>query len=151
MQLGPTGTTEAAYTLRAALADWTGQRGDAHLVSDSRFAMLWDDCSRSDAVRFARHILTTVKPWSRAEFPPASNLTLSAGLATLEFAPKNYPASDLISSSERCLSAAQLSGGDTVKSIEFYHARSRATMIRGGMKGGAGMMKDVREPAAAAV
>ena len=47
------------------------------------------------------------------------DLTLSAGLATLEFAPKNYPARELIDAAQRCLSGAQLSGGDTVKSIEF--------------------------------
>jgi len=119
MQLGPAGATEAVYSLRAACAQWTGQRGDAHLVSDSRLAILWPDCPRSEAVRLARHILATIKPWSEEEFPIASNLSLSAGLATLEVAAKNFPAAELISAAFRCLSAAQLSGGDTVKSFEF--------------------------------
>jgi len=119
IQLGPIGATEAAYSLRSLLGVWTGHRGEAHLVSDNRLAMLWGECPRSDAVRVARQILSTVKPWSRGEFPIATNLTLSVGLATLEIAAKNYPATDLISAAQRCLSASQLSGGDTVKSIEF--------------------------------
>jgi GGDEF domain-containing protein len=118
IQLGPAGTIEVAYGLRNALADWTGQRTEALLVSDSRLAMLWGECPRSDAVQFARYILTTVRSWSRERFSLTSDLTLSAGLATVESAPKNYSSSELISSAERCLSAAQLSGGNTVKSID---------------------------------
>jgi hypothetical protein len=60
-----------------------------------------------------------VRSWSREQFPLGSDLTLSAGLATLQCASKNYPASELITAAERCLTGAQLSGGDTVKSIEF--------------------------------
>lgn len=119
MQLGPAGATEAAYSLRAVVGQWAGQRSEAHLVSDSRLAILWPDCSRSEGVGLARNVLSAVKPWSRAEFPLAANLSLSAGLATLEFAAKNFPAADLISAALRCLSAAQLSGGDTVKSFAF--------------------------------
>jgi GGDEF domain-containing protein len=118
-QLGPGGMTEVAYALQSAIADWTNQRNEALLVSDSQLAMLWEDCSRSDAVQFARNCLSAVRPWSREEFPLGSDLTLSIGLATLESAPKNYPSNELIDAATRCLTGAQLSGCDTVKSIAF--------------------------------
>jgi GGDEF domain-containing protein len=119
LQLGPAGMNEMIYSLRDALAEWSGQQSDAQLVNDSRLAMLWHDCPRSTAVEHARNILAAVRPWSREQFPVSTDLTLSIGLATLEFASKNFPPTDLISGAERCLSAAQLSGGNTVKSIEF--------------------------------
>ena len=111
--------TEVLHSLQSAIADWTNQPNEAQLVSDSQLAMLWEDCSRSDAVQFARNCLAAVRSWSREEFPLGADLTLSIGLATLESAPKNYPSGELIDAASRCLSGAQLSGGDTVKSIAF--------------------------------
>jgi GGDEF domain-containing protein len=119
LQLGPAGITEVIYSLREVLADWTSQRNEAILVNDSRLAMLWDDCPRSAAVELARNALSAIRPWSRDQFPLSTDLTLSIGLATLDSAPKNFHSSDLISAAHRCLSASQLSGGNTVKSIEF--------------------------------
>jgi hypothetical protein len=46
-------------------------------------------------------------------------MTLSAGLATLEVPPRNFQPHQLIDAAWRCLSGAQLSGGDTLKSIAF--------------------------------
>jgi GGDEF domain-containing protein len=119
VQLGPANMNEVTASLRTALGQWTNQGGPALLVSDSQLAVICHASSRSDAIAQARQVLARVKSWSRQQFPINSNLTLSAGLATLEFTPKNYPPDDLIEGANRCLSAAQLSGGDTVKSIEF--------------------------------
>lgn len=118
MQLGPGGATELTHWLRSALSDWTGQRAPATLVSDSSLAVVLEDCPRSEAVRLSRHVLASVQPWASARFAGAE-LTLSAGLATLEFPPKNFPPHELIDGALRCLSGAELSGGDTVKSIEL--------------------------------
>jgi GGDEF domain-containing protein len=119
LELGPAGMAEVSHWLRVALADWTGQRAGATLVSDSCLAIVWEDCQRSEAVHMARQILATVKPWSSAEFVLRSDLTLSCGLATIELAPKNFSPQALLDAAQRCLSGAQLSGGDTVKSISF--------------------------------
>jgi HD-like signal output (HDOD) protein/GGDEF domain-containing protein len=119
MQLGPAGASDAAHWLRVAVADWTNQRHEALLVSDSRVAVLCESCSRSEALQVARSVLAKIRPWSREQLPLTTGLTLSVGLATLEVASKNYPASELIDAAQRCLSGAQLSGGDTVKSIAF--------------------------------
>jgi PleD family two-component response regulator len=81
--------------------------------------MLLADCSRSEAVNICRSVLACVSPLSRDRFPLGAGLTVSIGLATLESVPKNFPANDLIEGAERCLSAAELSGGNTVKSIEL--------------------------------
>src|SRR5207247_6394186 len=54
VQASPTGIMEIAHSLRCALADWANQQNEAILVSDSRLAMVWEECSRSDAVQLAR-------------------------------------------------------------------------------------------------
>jgi len=118
LHLSPGRTTELTHWLRSALAEWTGQRAAAMLVSDSSLAVILEDCPRSEAVRLARHVLTAVKPWAGARFESVE-LTLSAGLATLEFPPKNFLPQELIDGAQRCLSGAALSGGDTAKSIEL--------------------------------
>ena len=71
LELGPAGMAEVTHWLRVALADWTGQRAGATLVSDSCLAIVWEDCPRNEAVQMARHILAAVKPWSGAEFVSA--------------------------------------------------------------------------------
>jgi hypothetical protein len=62
--------------------------------------------------------LAEAKSWWESQGNP-SELTLSAGLATLEFPPRNFPPRQLIDAAQRCLDGAQLSGGDTLKSIVF--------------------------------
>jgi HD-like signal output (HDOD) protein/GGDEF domain-containing protein len=119
VQLGPAGMSNLVNSLRSALAVWSSQHTEALLLSDSQLGLVWSDCSRSDAVQLARQILATVKAWSRQQFSLHTELTLSAGLATLAFASKNYPPEELTQAAERCLSGARLSGGDTAKSIEF--------------------------------
>jgi HD-like signal output (HDOD) protein/GGDEF domain-containing protein len=119
MQLGPVGATQATSALESELVNWTSQRCTSLLISDSQVAVLWENCPRSDALQLARSILAKIRPWSQEQFAVPAELTLSIGLATLEFASKNYPAQDLIDAARRCLSAVQLSGGNTVKSIAF--------------------------------
>jgi hypothetical protein len=118
LELGPAGAIELTHALRCVLPQWSGQRSEALLVSDNRLAVLWN-CGRNEGVRMARSICGSVGAWSRSAFPLHSDVTLSAGLATLEFAPKNFPPGDLLEAATRCLSGALLSGGNTVKSIEF--------------------------------
>jgi HD-like signal output (HDOD) protein/GGDEF domain-containing protein len=115
--VGPPALADLVQWLRSALGDWTGQRGGATLESDSCLAMIWEDCPRNDAVQMARQVLATAKPLSLSKFGLSSELTLSCGLATIEFPPKNFPPQELLAAAQRCLGGAQLSGGDTVKSI----------------------------------
>jgi hypothetical protein len=116
-QLTPAGVSELSHWLGIALAEWTGHRGAPIMVRDGCFAFAWEDCSRSEGLRLARAALGEVKPWSSGRLPGQPALILSSGLATLEAPPKNYPPQDLIDAAQRCLQGAELSGGDTVKSI----------------------------------
>jgi len=118
MQLGPALAREALLNFREVLLEWTEQHGEPMILSDSQIAMLWEDCPRNEAVRLAREVMANVQMWSAGQFKLHNDLTVSFGLATLEFAPKNYPIRKLIDAAYRCLSSSQLSGGNTVKSIE---------------------------------
>jgi HD-like signal output (HDOD) protein/GGDEF domain-containing protein len=119
LELGPDELSELTHWLREALSDWSGQRAYAAFVSDSCFAIVWEDCPRSEGIRVSRQALAEIKRSSRHRMAGLTELALSAGLATLESPPKNFPAQELIDAAQRCLGAAQLSGGDTVKSIAF--------------------------------
>jgi GGDEF domain-containing protein len=108
VRMGPANAGDLIFELRERLVEWNDQCAPI-LLSDSRLAMLWEDSSRSESLQMARELLVKVRR--------SSSMSLSIGLATLEFAPKNYPARHLVAAALGCLSAAQLSGGNTVKSI----------------------------------
>lgn len=118
IQAGPGGSHEVLLALCDTVTDTTDRRGEPLVVSDSRVATLWEDCSRSEGVQRARDVLAGLRTWSRQHLKLHADLTVSSGLAALESAPKNYPVRQLIDAANRCLSSAQLSGGNTVKSIE---------------------------------
>ncbi|MDX1943866.1 MAG: HDOD domain-containing protein [Pirellulaceae bacterium] len=108
------------HELRIALSQWTGERLAAYQIGDATFALIGEGCPRSDALQAVRGALRQVKTWQ----PPGdelaeTKLSLSAGIATLAFPPRNFPAEQLLDAAQRCLSGAALSGGDTLKSIEF--------------------------------
>ena len=119
-QAGPENVAELVHWLRLALGAWCGQRAAAVLMGDSNFVLVWEDCSRSDALAGIRSALEVIRS-TRIPVGECDHLkvTLSFGLATLALPPKNFPASELILAAQRCLSGAMLSGGDTLKSIEF--------------------------------
>jgi HD-like signal output (HDOD) protein len=120
LQLGPGGTADLLHWLRIDLAQWAGQRAGATLVGEATFALLWENCPRRDAVETVRGVLSQAKNW---RMPGAIGqdlaVSLSAGIATLALPPKSFPPQQLIDSAQRCLAGVQLSGGGSVKSIEF--------------------------------
>lgn len=118
LQLGPEAWAGVVHQVRDRLAEWTSQRAPVSLIGECDYAVVWEDCSRSDAVQCMRRALADAKAWWESQ-GNLSELTLSAGLATLEFPPRNFPPRQLIDAAQRCLDGAQLSGGDTLKSIVF--------------------------------
>ncbi len=89
-------------------------------LGDGLFAMVAEDCDRPEAVAAAREIQRHVSRWSQPKAEAAGEpLTLSLGLASLSAVPKNFPSGELLETAHRCLVGAQLSGGDTVKSIDL--------------------------------
>jgi hypothetical protein len=117
LQLGPAEATDLVHWLRMNLTDWTGHRALATLAGESVCAIVWEDCPRSDAVQLVRKSLDAAKTARNRPGGTRADLTLSAGLATVEVLPRNFQPQQLIDAAQRCLGAAQLSGGDTLKSI----------------------------------
>ncbi len=119
LQLGAGGAREAVSLLTTAVADWAGATAHAELISDSRIGLICCGNSRSETVQIARQVLISVPRWSRERLPLSFELTFSAGLAALDVPPRNYPAKDMVTAAERCLTAAMHSGGNTAKSIDL--------------------------------
>ncbi len=115
---GPKQAMSLLKQLEIGLCSWTQERGSALAVGDAQFALVWQDCPRRDALDASRQLLAAVKAWQPTG-GLACEMTLSIGVATLTLPPKNFPPQELIEAARRCLSGAQLSGGDTVKSLEF--------------------------------
>jgi PleD family two-component response regulator len=49
-----------------------------------------------------------------------TSATISIGVASLSLPSKNFPSDNLLKAAARCLDAAKLSGGNTLKSIDVY-------------------------------
>lgn len=114
--LGPERAAAAGRLLQAAAAQLSPQPGKCLAVGEARYALLWD-CDRREAAQTARQLAQALEEWweQRGE---AAAMTVSIGIATLGLASKNFPPRELLIPAERCLSAALMSGGNCVKSIE---------------------------------
>jgi HD-like signal output (HDOD) protein len=120
LHLGPTGIADMVHWLRRDVAAWAGQRSHAFQLGEATLAMVWENCSRSDAAETVRQVQRNLKTWRiPGSTSPDLAISLSVGLATLALPPKNFPPDQLIEAAQRCLSGARLSGGGTTKSIEF--------------------------------
>ena len=90
-------------------------------VDEYRFAVVFEGCERQPAVELARQLVRCSREWSTEQASALGHsMSLSAGVATLAMPPKNFPCQELINAAERCLHGVQLSGGDSVKSIDIY-------------------------------
>jgi len=106
--------------LRRHLAETTGGLGPCLQLNSTRYALLWGDCSRSDALATLRNVQDQLPDWQDECLPQdAVRLSVSAGLATVSLPSRNFPPADLIAAAERCLDGALHSGGNTIKSIEL--------------------------------
>lgn len=86
-------------------------------IGDGRFAVIFLDCDRQQAVRLAGELLAQARLRTG---PGAAPLSVSVGAATVALPPRNFPPGDLFNSAARCLSAARMAGGNMLKSIEIY-------------------------------
>ncbi len=95
---------------------------DASLVEARQacFALILPGCDRREAVAVADDILQRQRDESRPVGKTGRRLAVSVGAATVPQPSKNFRVDDLIDSASRCLSTAQLCGGNTLKSIGVY-------------------------------
>jgi GGDEF domain-containing protein len=101
--------------LENALRGELDASGQCVNLGEGQFAIVLRDCDRADGLETARQLRRA----AAALCHDTDAITLSIGLASLAVPSKNFPAHELIAAAARCLSAAQLAGGDTVKSIEI--------------------------------
>ncbi len=105
---------------RPHLAETTGGLGPCLQLNSGHYALLWGDCTRSDALATLRAVQQSLPAWQEECMPSDTvHLSLSAGVATLSIPSRNFPPQELITAAERCLDAAQLGGGNAIKSIEL--------------------------------
>ena len=117
---GPEGAERSVRRLQAVIDRTHDGDGKVVMISDVRFALLLPEYDRQPAVQIARRLVDNVRTWSRDESQRGlSAISVSAGVATLAMPPKNFPALELVEAAERCLAGVQLSGGDSVKSIDI--------------------------------
>jgi GGDEF domain-containing protein len=117
---GPQGAERAVRRLCDVIARTHRGAGEVVILTDVRFALILPKYERQPAVQLARQLIDNVRDWSSEESRRGqSAVSVSAGIATLAMPPKNFPAAELIDAAERCLSGSQLSGGDSVKSIDI--------------------------------
>lgn len=87
-------------------------------ISDARWGIVLEDCDRGPASNVGRELLARLRAWSEERIGDGGfPLTYSIGVACVGMILKNFEGDELIRRAEGCLSAAQLSGGDTVKTI----------------------------------
>ncbi len=85
------------------------------------FALVLPDCDRREAVAAANDILRRFREEPEQHSGAAGpRVSVSVGAATVPLPAKNFRVDDLIDSASRCLSTAQLCGGNTLKSIGVY-------------------------------
>jgi HD-like signal output (HDOD) protein/GGDEF domain-containing protein len=105
---------------RRHLAENTGGLGPCLQLNSGNFALLWGDCTRSDALATLRTVQQSLPAWQEESMPSDTvHLSLSAGVATLSIPSRNFPPLDLVTAAERCLDAALHAGGNLIKSIEL--------------------------------
>jgi GGDEF domain-containing protein len=85
------------------------------------FALILPGCDRGEAVAVAVDVLVRFREATqRPGSPNVIGLSASVGVSTAASPAKNFRVSDLLDSANRCLSTAQLSGGNSLKSIGMY-------------------------------
>jgi HD-like signal output (HDOD) protein len=115
---GPERASQTIRMLKAAIEETTGHDVLSLTSPASRLALILEDYDRQQGIEFGRQIVDGVRQWSLDRGGPA--VSVSAGLATLAMPPKNLASRELIDAAERCLHGVQLSGGDSIKSIDIY-------------------------------
>ena len=111
---------ELVDTLRETCGAVEHPLTECMMYREAQFALVLPDCDRDQAVQLTDHLVKTVQRLGEQRASGGIKMTVSAGVATVSMPPKNFPAQDLIDRAERCLYAAQTSGGNCLKSIEIY-------------------------------
>ncbi len=95
------------------------QTGPCIRTTDTRFAIVLAGHDRRQAITVSKSLLVCLSAWSvepnRLSYP----IRCSIGVAAADMPGRSYTPSEFIEAAERCLFAAQASGGGMVKSIDI--------------------------------
>jgi HD-like signal output (HDOD) protein/GGDEF domain-containing protein len=118
----PVGATESKrfVELLGLLCGRTEHVGIVQLqTGESSLALVLLNCDRPAAGDIGHHLLRDVRRLREKHADLAdAQLSVSIGVATIAMPAKNFSPASLIDSARRCLNAAQLSGGNAVKTID---------------------------------
>ena len=115
---GEAGAGHVWQTLEAACQSLDFPRAYWQQVKEARLAIVLPDCDRSNAVEVGNELLRQVRFGSGDGLFVAS---ISVAACTAAVPPRNFEPHGLVQRAERCLYAAQVSGGNCLKSIEIYN------------------------------
>lgn len=122
------GTSAAAGLMHeVGLALYEAVHGEGRVIeiASARWAVVLLDYQRSAATSVLRQLQSQWKRKSESadrgekSSVATASISLSIGIATLALPSKNFPSEQLLAAADRCLTGAMLSGGDTIKTIEF--------------------------------
>lgn len=88
-------------------------------IKETCLALVLPDCDRRGAVELGNELLRQVRNASGGG--SAFSATISVAACTAAVPPRNFLPRGLVQRAERCLYAAQASGGNCLKSIEIYN------------------------------
>lgn len=118
--LSPDQTCQLADTLGMVVRKLFTPEYEVVRVCDSRIAVIMEAADSEHASDLLRQLIQGMKRWSEVRAQKRQEtLTISVGLASTGVPPRNFTSDILIERAERCLSAAQHFGGNTIKSIVF--------------------------------
>jgi GGDEF domain-containing protein len=120
LALGPDRVAELMRAMETTIYANADDECDCLLATDSRYAVIFPQCDRQQAVTATTKLLAEIPRWAASPANGSADLQCSAGVATLAAASSNFPPQDLVAAAERCLFAAQASGGRFVKSIDLW-------------------------------
>jgi HD-like signal output (HDOD) protein len=117
--LGAAGAEEAWRRLQQACRSLEHPGANWMQLSEARLALILPDCDRLAAVGLGNELLRQMREAADhlSEFAP----TISVAACTVTQPPRNFVPQGLAQRAERCLYAAQVAGGNCLKSIEIYY------------------------------
>lgn len=117
-RFGPLWAHDQATSLATACAALEWPHRQWVCLAEGKFAVLLPQAERNQALDVVEDLVRRF----RGACPHGENgsTSLSVGLASVLFPPRNFPPHDLLAAAERCLYAARNSAGDAVKSIEIF-------------------------------
>ena len=115
---GEAGAWQVFQTLETACRSLDFPRANWLQLGDARLAVVLPDCDRSSAVEAGNELLRQIRCAPECGMFAA---TISVAACTAAVPPRNFLPRGLVQRAERCLYAAQSSGGNCLKSIEIYN------------------------------